>query len=127
MRKKKESFGKPCGLLPGDVVLCWNIAPHRFYEVKSTEPRLGDNDLVYLTVLGGTSSAPLYTLEKNLTLDASHVVKITLANISMHLRRLTNDMNILLSALEKQQDLEKERKECPVQQIKPKSKSSVKK
>jgi hypothetical protein len=127
MRKKKESYGKPCGLLPGDVVLCWNIAPHRFYEVKSTEPRLGDNDIVYLTFIGGTSSAPLYTLEKNLMLDASHVVKVTAENIAMHVRKLANDMNILLSALEKQQDLEKERKECLLQQVKPKSKSSVKK
>ena len=125
MAKKKETFGKPCGLLLGDIVMCWGIAPHRFYTVTKVEPRLGDNDLVYLTFLLGTSSAPLYTMEKTLTLDASHAVRVTAKNVSMHILRCSNDIQTFISVLEKQQDLEKERRECPLREVKKKSKGSA--
>jgi len=127
MTKKKETFGKPCGLLPGDIVVCWGVAPEVIYQVERTCPRIGERDLVEMVLIATLNSKTSFMLEKHLVLDASHVAKISSEIVVKHLRRLSNGMTILMSALEKQQDLEKERKECPLKQIKPKLKSSARK
>lgn len=122
MAKKKV---KPSGLLPGDLVLCWNIAPNRFYRVTKVEPREGTNDLIHLEYTGRTHSAPSFMLDKTLSLDASNVVKITAENVAFHIRKLSDDISIFLSALEKQQSTEKERRECPLKEHKKKPRSSA--
>jgi hypothetical protein len=125
MAKKKETYGKPCGLFPGDIVVCWGIAPEAIYRVEKTRPRIGERDLVEMVLLATLSSKPSFLVEKNIILDSSHVIKISPEIIVKHVRRLSNDMSILLSALEKQQDTEKERRECPLKEVKPKRKSSA--
>ena len=113
MAKKKDTLGKPCGLLPGDIVMCWGIAPEVLYRVESTRPRIGEKDLVVMELWASLSSKPNSMLEKNMILDASHVIKLNPEIVVKHVRRLSNDMQILIAALEKQQAQEKERRDCP--------------
>jgi len=114
MAKKKETYGKPCGLFPGDIVMCWGISPQVLYVVESTRPRIGEKDLVEMQLWATLSSKPSFMQEKHLVLDASHVVKLNPEIVVKHVRRLSNDMQILIAALEKQQNIETQRCECPL-------------
>lgn len=125
MAKKKETYGKPCGLLCGDIVVCGSVAPDVIYMVEKTRPRIGEADLVEMVMVAILSNKSAFMTEKNLILDAGHVTKINSEIVVKHIRRLSNDMCILLSALEKQQLTEEKRRECLPKEDKKQQKSSV--